>query len=84
MALPAAAQTFVTDAQLDLRREICPMTYVRTRLALDRLRTGQILAVTLASDDSLRNVPLSAERQGHTVLARIAGDGGTTVVIRRK
>lgn len=79
------AQTFVADHTIDITREVCPMTYVRTRLALDRLQSGQILAVILQGADPLRNVPHSAARQGHTVLGQEAAPGGTVrLLIRRK
>jgi tRNA 2-thiouridine synthesizing protein A len=77
-------EAFASDADLDITAELCPMTYVRTRLALERLAPGQILAVTLRGEDPLRNVPLSATRQGHQVLAQepVAG-GATRMWIRR-
>jgi len=56
------------DLELDITRETCPMTYVRTRLALDRLSPGQTLLVHLRGAEPLRNVPASAREQGHTVL----------------
>lgn len=43
------------------------MTYVRTRLALDRLAPGQTLLVHLRGAEPLRNVPANAREQGHTV-----------------
>jgi TusA-related sulfurtransferase len=77
-------QALVADLAIDITGEICPMTFVRTRLALDRLAQGQILSVTLRGEEPLRNVPLSATRQGHTVLTQTkAGDGTTTLLIRR-
>jgi TusA-related sulfurtransferase len=77
-------EAFAADAEIDITGEICPMTYVRTRLALDRLAAGQILAVLVRGEDPLRNVPLSATRQGHSVLAReAAADGATRLLIRR-
>ncbi len=77
-------QTLACDFEIDITTEICPMTYVRCRLALDRMSSGQMLGVTLRGDDPLRNVPLSATRQGHTVLAQLpAADGATRLVIRR-
>jgi TusA-related sulfurtransferase len=76
-------QTIVADYDIDITAELCPMTYVRTRLALDRLSPGQILAVTLRGEDPLRNVPLNAERQGHAILARDAlANGATRLLIR--
>lgn len=55
------------DLELDITRETCPMTYVRTRLALDRLAPGQTLLVHLRGAEPLRNVPANAREQGHTV-----------------
>jgi TusA-related sulfurtransferase len=78
------AQAIVPDVTIDITGEICPMTFVRTRLALDRLAPGQILSVTLRGEEPLRNVPLSATRQGHTILAQTeAANGATTLLIRR-
>jgi len=77
-------KAIVSDVEIDITGEICPMTFVRTRLALDRLAQGQILAVTLRGDEPVRNVPLAAARQGHTILAQHpAPDGATTFLIRR-
>jgi TusA-related sulfurtransferase len=77
-------QAIVADVAIDITAEICPMTFVRTRLALDRLAPGQILSVTLCGEEPLRNVPVSAMRQGHTVLAQTeAANGTTTLLIRR-
>ena len=60
------------------------MTYVRTRLALDRLKPGQVLGVTLRGEEPARNVPLSATRQGHAVLSHEpAGENTTRLLIRR-
>jgi TusA-related sulfurtransferase len=77
-------QAIAADCDIDITADICPMTYVRTRLALDRLRSGQVLAVTLRGEEPLRNVPLSATRQGHTVLSQEpAGPDTTRILIRR-
>jgi len=78
------AQAIAADLEIDITGEICPMTYVRTRLALDHLASGQILSVTLRGEDPLRNIPLSATRQGHTILSQIAGENGTTTLLIRR
>ncbi len=60
------------------------MTFVRTRLALDRLQPGDELHVRLRGEEPRRNVPRTAEEQGHAVLSvSDAPDGTTVVVIRR-
>jgi TusA-related sulfurtransferase len=73
------------DAVLDITQESCPMTYVRARLALDRLASGQLLLVRLLGADPERNVPRTALQQGHIVLGQVrAGDGALEVTLRRK
>ena len=72
------------DRTLDISGEVCPMTFVRTRLALDRLAPGQTLLVLLRGDEPRRNVPATAASQGHQVLAEeTAADGLTRLLLRR-
>ena len=70
-----------SDATLDITSFLCPMTFVRTRLALDRLASGQILAVRLQGEEPRRNVPRTATEQGHTVLASHENADGTTTLL---
>jgi TusA-related sulfurtransferase len=46
------------------------MTFVRTRLALERLSPGDLLRVLVRGDEPRDSVPRMAEAQGHDVLAR--------------
>jgi TusA-related sulfurtransferase len=72
------------DQELDITTEVCPMTFVRTRLALDRLRPGQTLLVRLRGDEPLRNVPHTAREQGHEVLSlETDADGVASLLLRR-
>jgi tRNA 2-thiouridine synthesizing protein A len=72
------------DQELDITTEVCPMTFVRTRLALDRMKPGRTLLVRLRGDEPLRNVPRTAREQGHEVLSQeTAPDGVTTLLLRR-
>jgi TusA-related sulfurtransferase len=78
------AERIVADREIDITGEICPMTFVRTRLALDALQPGQKLAVLLQGDEPTRNVPQTARQQGHLVLAEERlPEGRTRVVIER-
>ncbi len=71
--------------QLDITRETCPMTFVRTRLALDRMPSGDVLQVRLLGEEPRRNVVLNAQALGHAVLSdEPDGDGARLVVIRRR
>ena len=69
---------------LDITTETCPMTFVRTRLALDRLAPGQVLGVLLRGEEPRRNIPRTATEQGHAVLAEQERPDGTTRLLLRK
>ena len=60
------------------------MTFVRTKLRLERLNPGETLAVRLRGEEPLRNVPRAARDEGHTILG-IETDGDIHIVtIRRR
>jgi tRNA 2-thiouridine synthesizing protein A len=70
--------------EIDITGDVCPMTFVRTRLALDRMMPGETLLVRLKGDEPLRNVPRTATEQGHDVLSlETDSDGISRVLIRR-
>ncbi len=60
------------------------MTYVRTKLALEALRPGEVLEVRLRGEEPRRNVPASAREEGHSVLALVAQEDGSDVLWLRK
>ena len=60
------------------------MTFVRVRLALDRLSPGEILNVRLRGVEPLRNVPRTATEQGHTVVSQSLEDDGATLLVLRR
>jgi TusA-related sulfurtransferase len=72
------------DAHIDITREVCPMTFVRTKIALERLPVGGVLEVRLKGDEPLKNVPDSARDAGHTVLALEQLEDGTWRLLLRR
>jgi TusA-related sulfurtransferase len=70
--------------EIDITADICPMTFVRTRLALDKLAPGETLRVRLKGEEPLRNVPRSATEQGHSVLAQETDAAGISVILIRR
>lgn len=70
---------------LDITREVCPMTYVRTKLALEALDTGAVLEVVLRGEEPLKNVPRNARDEGHEVLSlEPRGDGTHRLLLRKQ
>ncbi|MEK6633735.1 MAG: sulfurtransferase TusA family protein [Nitrospirota bacterium] len=77
-------QGISTDIELDLRGVICPYNFVKTKLKLETMDQGQILAVLLDDGDPIKNVPRSVENEGHTVLAQDRVGSSYRVLIRRE
>lgn len=73
-------------APLDIRGYACPLTYVKTRIALERLRAGEVLEVWLREGEPAESVPRSAEEDGHRVVAvepLLAPGGGYRVLVEK-
>ncbi len=66
-------------AVLDLRGVICPLNWVRARLALEGLEAGERITLRLDPGEPLESVPRSARDEGHAV-----EQSGTTVTIVRR
>jgi TusA-related sulfurtransferase len=73
-------------AQLDVRPYACPLTWVKTRLALERLAEGESLEVLLEEGEPLESVPASASLEGHEVAARepFPGGGWRVLLVKRR
>ena len=71
------------DHDIDITGEVCPMTFVRTKLKLERMRPGETLRVRLMGEEPLRNVPRAARDEGHAILG-IDDDGDTHIVTIRR
>jgi tRNA 2-thiouridine synthesizing protein A len=73
-----------SDRQIDITAETCPMTFVRTRLALDRMASGETLLVRLRGEEPRRNIPRTALEQGHAILLETAAPDGSVMLLLRK
>lgn len=61
-----------TDVEhLDIRGEVCPMTFVLTKLTLEKLEEGSILEVHLDFPAALKNIPESCKRQNLAEVIKI-------------
>ena len=77
------------DRELDITDKICPLTFVHTRLTIDSMEPGAILAILLNEGEPLENVPPSIKELGHEVISvkPIANSPGRyrlRVLIRQK
>lgn len=59
----------MAEFKLDITRDHCPMTFVKTKIELSKLNNGDTLEVLLTEGEPLENVPRSATEQGYKVLS---------------
>jgi TusA-related sulfurtransferase len=73
----------VTDT-VDITDVVCPVTFVKTKVALEELEEGEILQVHLNDGEPVQNVPRSVKDEGHKVLKlRDNGDGTYELYVRK-
>jgi tRNA 2-thiouridine synthesizing protein A len=65
---------------LDISALACPMTWVRTKLELERMAAGETLEVRCAAGEALESVPRSAREAGHAVTVH----GQTIRIVRAR
>lgn len=59
----------INSSFLDITREVCPLTFVKTKLSLEKLSVGDILEVRLRAGEPLINVPKSVKDEGHEIIS---------------
>jgi TusA-related sulfurtransferase len=75
----------IVDREINLKGEVCPYTFVRSKLAIEEMESGQVLRVILDHLPAVSNVPKSLSLEGNEIL-RVEKLNGTDweVVIRKK
>lgn len=56
------------DNTVDIRGQICPYTFVRSKLAIEKMAVGQVLEIITDHKPASENVPKSMENEGQKVL----------------
>src|SRR6185503_9313833 len=69
---------------LDLTGELCPFTFVRTKLALEDLPIGARLRVIVDHEPATRNIPRSAAEWGQEVIGVTSVSPRTWAIDLRK
>ena len=69
--------------KLNLSGVICPTNFVKTKLALEEIRKGQILEVILDDGEPIRNVPRSIKEEGHRII-KVENLGRTFRILVKK
>ena len=62
------AELTKVDQQIDLKGEVCPYTFVKSKLALEEMEVGEVLEVVVDHLPAVENVPKSMTNEGQEVL----------------
>ena len=68
---------FQVDDQVDITDVNCPVTFVKTKVALEELDEGQVLQVHLNNGEPVQNLPRSLKEEGHEIL-KLEDNGDST------
>ena len=78
------SETIKTDSKIDITDVVCPITFVKVKLALEDLEDGQTLAVHLNDGEPIQNVPRSLKDEDHKVLSVKKCEDGTYDLVVKK
>ncbi|MBQ2577788.1 MAG: sulfurtransferase TusA family protein [Lachnospiraceae bacterium] len=73
----------ITD-RVDITDVVCPVTFVKAKVALEELDEGDILSVHMNDGEPVQNVPRSIKEEGHQILKlEDNGDGTYDLIVRK-
>ena len=73
----------ITDS-IDITDVVCPVTFVKAKVALEELDDGDMLSIRLNDGEPVQNVPRSIKEEGHKVLSLTENGDGTYQLIVQK
>ena len=72
------------DDFVDITDKVCPLTFVKAKVAIDEREDGEVLAVRMNDGEPVQNVPRSFKEDGHQVLKLYDNEDGTFTLLVRK
>jgi len=77
-------ENFSINETVDITDVVCPVTFVKAKVALEELDNGQILSIRLNDGEPVQNVPRSIKEEGHRIL-KLAdnGDGTYNLIVQK-
>lgn len=61
-------EDIVVTQEINLKGEVCPYTFVKSKLALEMMESGDVLRVIVDHLPAVDNVPRSLENEGNQIL----------------
>ena len=72
------------DDNVDITDVVCPVTFVKAKVALEELDDGEILAIRMNDCEPVQNLTRSIKEEGHQILKLEDNEDGTYTLIVRK
>ncbi|MCD7824959.1 MAG: sulfurtransferase TusA family protein [Clostridiaceae bacterium] len=72
------------DASVDITDVVCPVTFVKAKVALEELEDGEILSIHMKDGEPVQNVPRSIKEEGHQILKLVDNADGTYDLLVKK
>jgi len=69
---------------IDVTKDVCPMTFVKSKLAYERAKSGEIIEIRLFGEEPVNNVPRALAEAGAQLLERAQDSDGVTRLWVRK
>jgi len=79
-----AMADFKIDETIDITDVVCPITFVKAKVALEELEDGQIISIRMNDGEPVQNVPRSIKEEGHQILKLIDNQDNTYSLIVKK
>ncbi|HWQ79807.1 MAG TPA: sulfurtransferase TusA family protein [Anaerovoracaceae bacterium] len=75
---------YMINETVDITDVVCPVTFVKAKVALEELDEGQILSIRMNDGEPVQNVPRSIKEEGHQIIKLIDNKDGTYSLIVKK
>ena len=72
------------DDTVDITDKVCPLTFVKAKVAIDELEDGEVIAFRMNDGEPVQNVPRSIKEEGHQILKLVNNEDGTYNLIVKK
>ena len=69
---------------LDISNEVCPITFVKVKILLEKMSTGSVAKILVKKGEALKNVPKSIEEDGHSILKKTKRENNNYLLLVKK
>jgi tRNA 2-thiouridine synthesizing protein A len=77
-------QTLSIDREVDARGLNCPLPILRTKKALNDMKSGQVVRILATDPSALRDFQAFAKQTGNELLQHAEQDGVFSFLLRRR